>query len=127
MCNWFITPQASFRTTPCTLSLWTISHYTPTFFQNTYYLTFYHWGLPRFQLLLTGNIKVTSPQTFHIHFFQKYYLRSLSQIHPMILVNIKVLVLQAIHYHPQGYQPNHHKRIHLIQPTLLLCHYQVCF
>ena len=122
---WSRKSRASFRTTPCPMLIWPISNLIPTVLQHPYQLYFHHRCLPQFQILPTGNLQVTYPQPCPIRFHHTALMRSLSQIHPFIPVNIKVLSLTYLHPHPQGYHFYHPHRIHLIKPTLLLCNPQV--
>ena len=122
MCYWSRTPQESFRTTPFSSFLCPISHTIPPFFQHPSHMTFHHRGLPHFQILPTGTLQVTFPQPFHIHFLQIYCLGRISQIHPLLPVNIKVTSPLYLHSHPQGCYLSHPLNIHLIILALILLH-----
>ena len=97
--NCLSTPMASFRTTTCPPFLCPISYQIPPVLQHPSHIILHHRGLHKLQLLPTGNLQVTFPQPCNIRFLQKSHLRSLSQIHPLILVNIKVIIPQSLHSH----------------------------
>ena len=90
-------------------------------------MKFHNRGLHKFQVLPTGTLQVIFPQYYYMFSLKTSHLRSLSQIHHMLPVNIKVLILPAIHYHPQGYHVLYPHKIHLIRLTMILHHRQVCF
>ena len=124
---WNITSTSSFSATPCTPFLFLISHLTPPVFHNPSHLTFHIRGLPKLQVLPTGTLQVTWPQPWNLHFLQTYNLISLSQFHPLIPVNTKVLSHQDLQSYTKGYHPSHPHNIHPIKLALILLHPQVCF
>ena len=127
MHSWSSTYWTSFRTTPCPPLLLPISNPIPPVLQHPSHLTLHHRGLPQFQFIRTGTLQVTLPQPFHIIFLQTSHLISLSHIHPMITLNIKVLIPPALNSHPQVCHLSHPHNSYLIRPALILHHLQVCF
>ena len=102
MRSWPGTSRAYFRTNPCPQLLCSISPSTPQFFQHPYQLIFHNRGIPQFQTILTGNLKVTCPKPCHIQLLQTCRLRSLSQTHPLVPVSLQFMSPQYLHSHPQG-------------------------
>ena len=129
MVSCYNTSRASLRTTTCHPLIWPISHLIPPVFQHPSQLTFHHRFLPQFKIIPTGTgtLQVTYPQAFHLHYHQTTNMRSLSQIHPLPPVNIKVLNPPTIHPHPQSYHTSQPHKIHLIRLALILHHQQVWF
>ena len=103
--------------------LWHLMHN----YYITTHLTFHHRSLHQLQLLPKGTLTVTYPQPCHLHLLQTSHLRSLSQIHHLIPVNIKVLIPQALQPHPQVCHLSNPHKSHLIKLALILHHPQVWF
>ena len=124
MRNWSSTSRASFRTTPLPPLLFNLYNRIPPFFQNSSHLTYHHSGLLQFQHLPTGILQLTCPKPCHNNFLRTQNLRSLSKIHPIIPVNIQVMITQALYHHPQVCHPLHPQKILMIKMALILCYPQ---
>ena len=127
MHSWSSTSRDSFRITPCPPLLWPIYHLIPPVFQHPSHLTFHFKSLPQLQIIPTGTLQVTYPKAYHLNCHQTTHIRSLSQIHPLLPVNFKVLIPPYIHSHPKGCHIFRTHKIHLIILSLILHHPQVYF
>ena len=90
MRNWFIKSWNSFRTIPCPPLICPISDPLPPVFQHPSNMIFHQRGIPQFQLIPTETLQVTCHQHCNLHLLQTFNLISLSHIHPMLQVYIKV-------------------------------------